>query len=155
MMEKDTKNGQRKGFLTEEEMREEIILRMENAGISDEAIEIFRNGEIPVTLFSGELGKEEKIIHKKILEYINKIAPYSIPYYIVESKNLHEGDEFGACDVISVLYHSGYKKGWRKGRLFPESGIHYGYAYNLTVPEWSEPGEGLFEVRNGLLIRTF
>lgn len=154
-MEKNTENGQRKGFLSEEEMREEIILRMEKAGISDEAIDFFRHRGIPVTLFSGELGKEKKIIHEKILDCINKIAPYNIPYFIVESKSLHEGDQFGACDVITVLYHSGYRQGWRKGRLFSKNGIHYGYAYNLTMPEWSETGNCQFEVRNGLLVRTF
>lgn len=154
-MEKDTRNGQRKGFLTEEEMREEIILRMGKAGISDEAIGIFRDGGIPITLFSGELGKEKRTVHEKILESINEIAPYNIPYFIVESKNLHEGDQFGACDVITVLYHAGYKQGWKKGGLFSKNGIHYGYAYNLNVPEWSEPGDGIFEVRNGLLVRTY
>ena len=130
------------------QMREEARKRLDILKAPEEAKQIFENGNIPITVFSGSIEKELTPLHKKVLEKFNEeVSGENIPFYITES--------WHGCDIVSVLFVTDLSEEWEFEREEAEDGYHLIYSYNVDNPETSEIGSGFFSIEDGLLWRVY
>ena len=131
---------------TKEEMKDEIILRMQLLNVSKKEIDMFENGYIPITTFNGETQNELESIHKKTLKLFEEKNVYGLTaFYITESWHF--------ADMISILYVSPEKDDWEWERKEATKGIHSIFAYNVDA-DYYEFGSGIFTIEDDVLWRA-
>lgn len=129
------------------DMEKEALIRLKCLGVSEDVINIFKNGEIPITNSSGEVETELSLVHKKALEkFEKKVIGPKLPFYITESYQNN-------IKNVSVLFIGKYIEEWIYERKDARNGNHLIYVYNVDNPEGSEIGSGVFSLENGILCR--
>ena len=129
------------------QMEKEAIIRLKCFGLSEDVINIFTDGGIPLTNSFGNVETELTSTHKKALEKLKKnVIDPKLPFYITESN--HDNNK-----IVSVLFIGKYDEEWVYERKDARRGNHLIYAYNVDTPDESEIGSGIFSLENEVLCR--
>lgn len=90
-------------------MEKEALIRLKCLGVSEDVINTFKNGEIPITNSSGEVETELSLVHKK--PWKNLKRKLSVPnYHFILLNHIRITLKMFQCFLSGNILKNGYMK---------------------------------------------